>query len=151
MRRVVGLAGQDAHLFPTSIRENLLIARTDATDDELTDALVRANAWDWVETLPDGLDTYVGERGARVSGGERQRLALARALLADVRLLVLDEPDAHLDDEMADALVRDLLAASRAAGLGVLLITHRPVDRELVDRIAVLERGRLVRRQDARS
>ena len=151
VRRVVGLAGQEAHLFPTSIRENLLIARTDATDDELTDALVRANAWDWVATLPDGLDTYVGERGARVSGGERQRLALARALLADVRLLVLDEPDAHLDDEMADGLVRDLLAASRAAGLGVLLITHRPVDRELVDRIAVLNHGRLVPRQDARS
>ena len=64
---------------------------------------------------------------------------------------MLDEPDAHLDDETADALVRDLLAASRAAGLGVLLITHRPVDRELVDRIAVLEHGRLVPRQDARS
>jgi ABC-type transport system involved in cytochrome bd biosynthesis fused ATPase/permease subunit len=93
----------------------------------------------------------VGEGGARVSGGQRQRLALARALLADVRLLVLDEPDAHLDDDMADGLVRDLVAASRAAGLGVLLITHRPVDLELVDRVVVLEHGRLVPRQDARS
>ena len=112
---------------------------------------IRADAWDWVATLPDGLDTYVGERGARVSGGERQRLALARALLADVRLLVLDEPDAHLADDMAEGLLRDLVAASRAAGLGVLLITHRPVDLALVDRVAVLEHGRLVRPQDVRS
>ena len=145
VRRVVGLAGQEAHLFPTSIRENLRIARPDASDAELTEALTRARAWDWVSSLPDGLDTQVGEDGGRVSGGERQRLALARALLADVRLLVVDEPDAHLDEETADALVRDLLSASRAAGLGVLLITHRPVSPELVDRIAVLRDGRVAR------
>ncbi len=144
VRRVVGLAGQEAHLFPTTIRENLRIARPDASDDELIEALTRARAWDWVSSLPEGLGTQVGEDGGRVSGGERQRLALARALLADVRLLVVDEPDAHLDEETADALVRDLLSASRAAGLGVLLITHRPVAPELVDRIAVLRDGRLV-------
>ena len=143
VRRVVGLAGQEAHLFPTSIRENLRIAQPDASDDELIEALGRARAWDWVSALPDGLDTHVGEDGGRVSGGERQRLALARAFLADVRLLVVDEPDAHLDEETADALVRDLLAAARAAGLGVLLITHRPVSPELVDRIAVLRDGRI--------
>ena len=102
-----------------------------------------ARAWDWVSSLPDGLGTQVGEDGGRVSGGERQRLAIARALLADVRLLVVDEPDAHLDEETADALVGDLLSASRAAGLGVLLITHRPVGPALVDRIAVLRDGRL--------
>jgi ABC-type multidrug transport system fused ATPase/permease subunit len=144
VRSVIGLAGQEAHLFPTSIRENLLIARTNATDEELASALRRAHAWDWVAALPDGLDTLVGEHGARVSGGERQRLALARALLADVRLLVLDEPDAHIDDDTAEALVRELLAASRAEGLGVLLVTHRAVDPVLVDRIAVLRYGRLV-------
>ena len=143
IRRVVGLAGQEAHLFPTTIRENLRIARPDASDDELIDALRRARAWEWVESLPDGLGTHVGEDGGRVSGGERQRLALARALLADVRLLVVDEPDAHLDEETADALVRDLLAASRAAGLGVLLITHRPVGPGLVDAVAVLREGRI--------
>jgi ATP-binding cassette, subfamily C, bacterial CydC len=144
VRRAVGLAGQDAHLFPTSIRENLRIARPGATDAELERALRRAHGWEWVASLPDGLDTQVGENGARVSGGQRQRLALARALLAEVRLLVLDEPDAHLDEATADALVRDLLASAREAGIGVLLITHRPVDRALVDRVEVLRGGRIV-------
>jgi ATP-binding cassette, subfamily C, bacterial CydC len=144
VRRTVGLAGQEAHLFPTSIRENLLIARPGAGDAELEDALRRARALDWVTSLPEGLATHVGEHGSRVSGGQRQRLALARALLADVRLLVLDEPDAHLDDENAEALVADLLEAARAAGLGILLITHRPVDPALVDRIVVLRDGRIV-------
>lgn len=144
VRRVVGLAGHDAHLFPTSIRENLRIARPDATDSELAGALRRARIWDWVASLPDGLDTYVGEEGTRVSGGQRQRLAVARALLADVRLLVLDEPDAHLDEETADALVRDLVASSRSSALSVLLITHRPVDPSLFDRIATLRGGRIL-------
>ncbi len=143
VRRVVGLAGQEAHLFPTSIRENLRIARPAAGDAELIDALQRARAWSWVSSLPEGLDTEVGEEGARVSGGERQRLALARALLADVRLLVVDELDAHLDDDTAEALVRDLLGAARLAGLGVLLITHRPIAPELIDHIAVVRDGRI--------
>ena len=85
VRRVVGLAGQEAHLFPTSIRENLRIARPGATDAELGDALRRAHSDGWVAGLPDGLDTRLGEGGTGVSGGQRQRLALARALLADVR------------------------------------------------------------------
>jgi ATP-binding cassette, subfamily C, bacterial CydC len=143
VRRVVGLAGQDAHLFPTSIRENLRIARPGASDSELIAALRRAHAWTWVSSLPDGLGTNVGERGARVSGGERQRLALARALLADVRLLVADEPDAHLDDETAERLIADLVDSSRSAGLGLLLITHRALDRSLFDQVAVLRDGRI--------
>ena len=143
VRRAIGLAGQDAHLFPTSIRENLRIARPGAPDDELADALRRAHVWDLVAGLPDGLGTDVGERGARVSGGERQRIALARALLAEVRLLVVDEPDAHLDDATADALVADLVHAARRAHMGMLLITHRPVAAGLVDRVVELRAGRI--------
>jgi ATP-binding cassette, subfamily C, bacterial CydC len=151
VRRTIGLAGQDAHLFPTSIRENLRIARPAASDDELAGALRAAHAWDFVSGLPEGLSTYVGERGARVSGGQRQRLALARALLADVRLLVLDEPDAHLDDATADALVADIVAAARETGMGVLLITHRPAPAGLADRVVELRDGRVRSRiHDAR-
>ncbi|MEK8144096.1 ATP-binding cassette domain-containing protein [Streptomyces sp. M10(2022)] len=80
VRTFVGLCAQDAHVFDSSIRENLRLARTDATDGELRDALARARLLDWAESLPDGLDTLVGEHGARLSGGQRQRLALARAL-----------------------------------------------------------------------
>jgi len=143
VRGAVGLAGQEAHLFPTSIRENLRIARPGATDAELGEALRRARCLEWVESLPQGLDTHVGEDGGRVSGGQRQRLALARAFLAEVKLLVLDEPDAHLDEETADEVIADLLASARSAGLGVLLITHRLVARESVDRIAVMKDGRI--------
>jgi ATP-binding cassette subfamily C protein CydC len=143
VHRAVGLAGQDAHLFPTSIRENLRIARPGATDAELADALRRAHAWEFVSELPEGLGTYVGENGARVSGGQRQRIALARALLADVRLLVVDEPDAHLDDETADCVIADVIAAARASRMGVLLITHRPVASSLIDRLVELRDGRI--------
>ena len=97
IRRTFALAGQEAHLFDSSIRENLRLARTDATDEELYAALDRARLGEWVATLPDGLDTLVGEEGSRLSGGQRQRLVIARALLADAPVLVLDEPTAHLD------------------------------------------------------
>ncbi len=141
VRRTVGLAGQDAHLFPTSIRENLRIARPGATDADLAAALRGAHVWDWVESLPEGLGTAIGEGGRGVSGGQRQRLALARALLADVRLLVLDEPDAHLDDETARELVPELLRSARAAGVGVVLITHRTDVLAGTDRVVQLAGG----------
>ncbi|MFD7436942.1 thiol reductant ABC exporter subunit CydD [Streptomyces sp. NPDC059861] len=144
VRRLVGLCAQDAHLFDSSVRENLLLARRDATEDELRDALRRARLLDWAESLPDGLDTLVGEHGARLSGGQRQRLALARALLADFPVLVLDEPAEHLDLPTADALTADLLAATE--GRTTLLITHRLARLEAVDEVIVLSEGRVVQR-----
>lgn len=144
VRRLVGLCAQDAHLFDSSVRENLLLAKKDATEAELRDALKRARLLDWADTLPDGLDTLVGEHGARLSGGQRQRLALARALLADFPVLVLDEPAEHLDLPTADALTADLLAATE--GRTTLLITHRLAGLEAVDEVVVLEAGRVVQR-----
>ncbi|WP_405892578.1 thiol reductant ABC exporter subunit CydD [Streptomyces sp. NBC_01527] len=144
VRRFVGLCAQDAHVFDSSIRENLRLARTVATDDELRDALARARLLDWAEALPDGLDTLVGEHGARLSGGQRQRLALARALLAGFPVLVLDEPAEHLDLETADALTADLLAATR--GRTTVLITHRLAGLEAVDEVVVMDAGRIVQR-----
>ncbi|MFJ9211344.1 thiol reductant ABC exporter subunit CydD [Streptomyces sp. NPDC102264] len=144
VRRFVGLCAQDAHLFDSSVRENLRLARTDATEDELRDALRRARLLDWVDTLPAGLDTLVGEHGAQISGGQRQRLALARALLADFPVLVLDEPAEHLDLATADALTTDLLAATE--GRTTLLITHRLQGLDTVDEVIVLDGGRPVQR-----
>ncbi|MBZ4018260.1 thiol reductant ABC exporter subunit CydD [Streptomyces purpurogeneiscleroticus] len=144
VRRLVGLCAQDAHLFDSSVRENLRLARPSSEDDELWQALERARLADWVRGLPDGLDTLVGEHGARLSGGQRQRLALARALLADFPVLVLDEPAEHLDLATADALTADLLAAT--SGRTTVLITHRLAGLETVDEILVLDRGRVVQR-----
>jgi ABC-type multidrug transport system fused ATPase/permease subunit len=116
------LGAQDPHVFDSTIRENLLLARPGAGDAELRAALARARLGEWVASLPDGLDTVVGERGRALSGGQRQRLALARAFLADPSVLVLDEPTAHLDTATAGALLDDL---SREAGdRSLLLITH---------------------------
>ncbi len=131
VRGTFALAGQEAHVFASSIRENLRLARPDATDDALVDALRRARLADWVESLPDGLDTFVGEEGGELSGGQRQRLVVARALLADASVLLLDEPTAHLDPETAEALVADVFEA--AGDRSVLLITHRGEGLDLVD------------------
>ncbi|MFF9013176.1 thiol reductant ABC exporter subunit CydD [Streptomyces sp. NPDC014870] len=144
VRRLVGLCAQDAHIFDSSIRENLRLARTGASDDELRAALGRAQLLGWVESLPDGLDTLVGEHGSRLSGGQRQRLALARALLADFPVLVLDEPAEHLDLATADALTDDLLRATE--GRTTVLITHRLHGLDAVDEVVVLDAGRTVQR-----
>ncbi|MGW2556070.1 thiol reductant ABC exporter subunit CydD [Streptomyces sp. NPDC001635] len=144
VRRMVGLCAQDAHLFDSSVRENLLLARKNADEAELRDALARARLLDWADGLPDGLGTLVGEHGARLSGGQRQRLALARALLADFPVLVLDEPAEHLDLPTADALTADLLAATE--GRTTLLITHRLAGLEAVDEVIVLVEGHVVQR-----
>ncbi|MGV9242244.1 thiol reductant ABC exporter subunit CydD [Streptomyces sp. NPDC003710] len=144
VRRVVGLCAQDAHLFDSSVRENLLLARKEASEGQVREALARARLLDWADGLPDGLDTLIGEHGARLSGGQRQRLALARALLADFPVLVLDEPAEHLDLPTADALTTDLLAATE--GRTTVLITHRLAGLEAVDEVVVLAEGRVVQR-----
>jgi ATP-binding cassette, subfamily C, bacterial CydC len=139
VRRALAVAGQDSHLFSASIRENVRLARPDATEGELEEALRSARIWNFVEQLPDGWDTQVGETGRELSGGQRQRVALARALLADAPLLVLDEPTAHLDHATASDLMRDVFAATRERS--VLLITHRPEGLEFVDEIVTLNGG----------
>ena len=144
LRATIGLAGQDAHLFPTSIRENLLIGRPTATDADLLQALERVRARAWVTSLPAGLDTAITEDGGNISGGQRQRLALARVLLTEAQFLILDEPTAHLDRETARPLLEDLLAAARESNLGVLLISHDTIDPALVDGLVSLEAGRIV-------
>jgi len=136
VRQLVGYLSEDAYLFDTTIEENLRIGRRDATEAELRAALAGARLADWVDSLPDALATLVGEHGMRLSGGQRRRLALARALLADFQILILDEPTEHLDDDTAAALTRDLLAA--AAGRTVLLITHRTDGLSDVDEIVSL-------------
>ncbi|MEU4240704.1 thiol reductant ABC exporter subunit CydC [Actinoplanes sp. NPDC026619] len=136
VRRIVGYLPEDAYLFDTTIAANLRIARPDATDDELRAALAQSRLAQWVDGLPAGLETTVGEHGMELSGGERRRLALARALLAGFEVLILDEPTEHLDDETAAALTRDLLAA--AGDRTVLLITHRPGIAAEVDRVISL-------------
>ena len=141
VRRAIAVAGQDSHLFTTSIRENVRLARPEASDEDVERALRRAGIWDWILTLPDGPDTTVGELGTELSGGQRQRVAVARALLADPYVLVLDEPTAHLDPPTAQKLISDVFAA--AGDSSVLLITHRPEGLELVDDVLVLADGRI--------
>jgi thiol reductant ABC exporter CydC subunit len=143
-RRVVGLVSQDAHIFDTTLEENLRLARRDATPAELEAALRGARLWEWTRTLPAGPATRVGAHGALISGGQRQRLALARALLADFPVLVVDEPGEHLDTPTADALVADLLDITDRRA--VLLITHRLAGLESVDHVIVLDDGRVVER-----
>ena len=137
VRATFALAGQEAHVFDSTIRANLLLARPEASESELDLALRRVHLDGWVASLPDGLDTLVGEDGNRLSGGQRQRLTIARALLSDAPVLVLDEPTAHLDPETAQAVVDEAFAA--AGDRTVLLITHREEGLRLVDEVVTLD------------
>ncbi len=143
-RRVLSGMPQDPHVFAASLRDNLLLARPGATDDQLWDVLRRVRLADDVTVLPDGLDTEVGPQGARLSGGMRGRLALARALLADPEVLVLDEPTTHLDPDTRDAVLDDILAAT--TGRTVLLVTHDLSHLDRFDEVAVVVGGRVVQR-----
>ncbi len=138
VRQLVGYLAEDAYLFDTTIAANLRIASPQATEEQLRGALAGARLLDWVDTLPDGVQTLIGEHGRSLSGGQRRRLALARALLADFPVLILDEPTEHLDDPTAVSLLADLLAV--AAGRTVLVITHRADIAARVDRVVDLHR-----------
>ena len=142
VRRLVVLSAQDAHLFSTTIRENVRFARPGASDEEIAAALRRAGVWGWVSSLPDGLDTYVGETGDQVSGGQRRRISLARAFLSGAPLLVLDEPTAHLERKTCEAILDDLLTGADDTGL--LVITHDELMLDRFDEVLRLENGRIV-------
>ncbi len=144
IRGALGLVMQDGHLFHESLRSNLLLARPDAEETELWDALRRARLADLVATLPDGLDTVVGERGYRLSGGERQRLTIARLLLARPRVVVLDEATAHLDST-SEAAVQEALGEA-LAGRTAIVIAHRLSTIRAADQILVVEAGHIVER-----
>ena len=144
VRTVVGGCPQDPHIFDASIRDNLRLARVGASQPELAAAAARARLLPWIDSLPLGWDTRVGAHGSVMSGGERQRLALARALLADPAVLILDEPTAHLDSEARAALARDLLALTE--GRATLYITHELEGLDQVDEIIVLEHGKVTQR-----
>ncbi len=142
LRGTVGVVTQDGHLFHDTIGANLRYARPEATDDEIWNALTNARLAPLVASLPDGLDTVVGERGYRLSGGERQRLTLARLLLAQPRVVILDEATAHLDSE-SELAVQEALGAA-LAGRTALVIAHRLATVRAADAIAVVEGGRIV-------
>jgi len=133
VRTVVGLMSDDAYCFDATLAANLRVARRDATPSHVRAALAAAGLLDWVDSLPLGLATPVGEHGARLSGGQRRRLALARALLADTPILILDEPTEHLDDELAAAVTDEVLKATH--GRTLVLVTHRPFGLDQVDEV----------------
>ncbi|MFE1312087.1 ABC transporter ATP-binding protein [Streptomyces sp. NPDC058755] len=144
LRATLGMVTQDGHLFHDSVRANLLLARPAATDEELWDALGRARLAEVVRSLPDGLDTVVGERGYRLSGGERQRMTIARLLLARQRVVILDEATAHLDNT-SEAAVQEALTEA-LEGRTAVVIAHRLSTVRAADQILVVEAGRIVER-----
>ncbi|MFF4578657.1 ABC transporter ATP-binding protein [Streptomyces sp. NPDC001389] len=144
IRDTLGMVTQDGHLFHDSVRANLLLARPEATEEELWEALRRSRLDGLVASLPDGLDTVVGERGYRLSGGERQRLTIARLLLARQRVVILDEATAHLDST-SEAAVQEALAEA-LAGRTAVVIAHRLSTVQAADLILVVEEGRVVER-----
>ncbi|MFJ9681332.1 ABC transporter ATP-binding protein [Streptomyces sp. NPDC101194] len=144
LRDTLGMVTQDGHLFHESVRANLLLARPDATEEDLWDALRRSRLDGLVASLPDGLDTVVGERGYRLSGGERQRLTIARLLLARQRVVILDEATAHLDNT-SEAAVQEALTEA-LAGRTAIVIAHRLSTVRAADLILVVENGQITER-----
>jgi ABC-type multidrug transport system fused ATPase/permease subunit len=144
LRSLIGVVAQDTHVFNDTLRGNLLLARPEATDDELQRAVARAQLSELVERLPGGLDSPLGEQGLKLSGGERQRLSIARTLLKDAPLLVLDEPTANLDPLTERRLLDAAYEVMRDRA--TLVITHRLVRMEDMDEVLVLDGGRIVER-----
>ncbi len=144
VRRMVSVVSQHTHLFNGTVRENLLIARPDASEADLTRAARQAQMHEFVTALPQGYDTWIGEAGLRLSGGERQRLAIARALLKDAPILILDEATANLDALVEQEIMGTIYTLLERRT--TLIITHRLVGLEAVDEILVLQAGRVVER-----
>jgi ATP-binding cassette subfamily B protein len=149
LRQTIGVVMQDAHLFHETIAENLRYAKEDATAAEMENACKAAQIWDLVNSLPNGLDTMVGERGHRLSGGEKQRLAIARLLLKSPSIVILDEATAHLDSEN-EQLVHEALS-NALKGRTNIVIAHRLSTVREADQILVLEKGLIVERGDHES
>lgn len=161
VRKIVGLVDDDPHVFASNLVENVRLARPDATDEEVERALRRAHLGDWLDALPAGMQTRLGDGAAQVSGGERARLAVARSLLAGHKVLVLDEPLAHLDTSTAESLAREVLAREDGSAAGgepgaepgphggtksVLWMTHTSTGLGLTDTVVSLQRMGEVRR-----
>jgi ATP-binding cassette subfamily C protein CydCD len=141
LRRQIALVAQDTYLFNDTLRNNILLARPSASAEEIAAAVQRASLGDFVASLPDGLDTRVGERGAQLSGGQRQRVAIARAFLKDAPVLILDEATSHLDavNERAVRAALDDLSRDRTT----IVIAHRLSTVRDADQIVVLDGGRV--------
>lgn len=146
LRRVVNLTAEDAHLFGTTVAENLRLAAGPASDAALRDALDAVGLGAWARSLPAGLETLMAPGGGDVSGGERRRLLVARALLTGARTLLLDEPVEHLDPETGDRLLTDVVSLCRETGRSVVLVTHRLAALGAVDEVLLLGEGRVLAR-----
>ncbi|MFL1875827.1 ABC transporter ATP-binding protein [Hansschlegelia beijingensis] len=143
-RRMIGYVPQELILFHDTLRANLTLGNPDYSDEDVARALAGAGAAGFVASLPEGLDTVLGERGARLSGGQRQRIAIARALIHRPKLLILDEATTALDPETEANIVRNVIELARSTGLTVLAISHQPAWERASDMVVRLERGRLV-------
>jgi ATP-binding cassette, subfamily C, bacterial CydC len=141
VHKMISVMAQDTHLFNTTIRENLLIARPQATQEELEEAAKRAQIHEFITSLPQGYNTPIGEQGLRLSGGERQRIAIARAMLKDAPILILDEATANLDALTEQSILQTLYTFMQ--GRTTLMITHRLVSLDIADEILVLQDGRI--------
>jgi ABC-type multidrug transport system fused ATPase/permease subunit len=149
LRRSIAVVSQNTYLFSGTVRENLLLAHPEATESEMVAATRQAQIHAFIQSLPQGYETWVGEHGLRLSGGERQRLSVARALLKNAPLLILDEPTANLDAQTEQALMHSIQQAVEGQIPGphsVLMATHRLVNMEWMDEILVLDGGRIVER-----
>ncbi len=144
IHQCIGVIEQKTHLFNATVRENLLLARPDASEEEMEQAARKALLHDFIQSLPQGYDTLIGEQGFKFSGGERQRLAIARAILKDAPILLLDEPTAHLDASTEEGILRSLRAFMQ--GRTTILITHRLVGLDMAGEILVMQDGRIKER-----